>query len=700
MVTAKHIILRIYVIFILLALIFLLVIIRSFSIINDGRENIFIGASAKIQQRSALIEPRRGEVLDINGSPLVTSVAFYDIYMDPTIVKKDVWQSNIQALCDSLSKVFPEKTPKEFRVYLENARTRKNRYVPLRKNVSNDTRKRLRTFPILELGRFKGGIIDNKATIVRKRPHDELLRRTIGYHKISSNNDTLSVGIEGAFNTYLAGKPGEVLEQKISNSWKPTGTVVREAIDGYDLVTSIDKDIQEVAHTELERQLKSKGGRYGCAIVMDVKTGYIKAMANLSQGADGGYYETYNHAIGTKEVPGSTFKLASLMAALEDKKIRITDTVNAVGQYEFYGSKLNDSRPYGYGKITIKEAFEVSSNVISKVIHQNYSSEPQRFLDHLNAFGLTTPIGIDLAGERTPNYSYPGSPNWWAGSLAWMSIGYEFQLTPLQMLSFYNAVANDGVYMKPQFVTHVKQGNKIIKTFEPEVLREQICSPATIQTVKDCLEGVIISGTGKMLKSTYFTTAGKTGTAQISNRNEGYGEEGEKKYIASFAGYFPADNPIYSCIVVVAAPTDDIYGATVSGTVFAAIANKVYATSLSYHKAVNEENQVISTPQVMNGNRMDLNEVLNTFSVTKEFSGNQEWVKANTVSNKVIIQGKDISKNTVPNVVGMGLRDALYLLENSGLHVRTKGFGKVKKQSIPPGTKAVIGGLIEIELEQ
>lgn len=700
----KSTILRTYLIYSLLVIVLAMVFTKTVLIIHDGRDTIFSSKSEKIEQRVASTTPRRGEILDAKASPLVTSVAFYDIYMDPTTVKQKVWDAEINGLCKGLAALFPEKTAKEYESMLREARAKKRRYVPIQKNVTNDTRRKLRTLPIFKLGRFKGGIIDNHATIIRKRPHDELFRRTLGYVKIN-DNDTIRLGLEGAYDEYLAGQPGKILEQRISNSWKPTGTVVRESTEGYDLITTIDKDIQEVAHTELENQLKTKGGRYGCAIVMDVKTGFIKAMVNLQKGNDGGYYESFNHAIATKEVPGSTFKLASLMAALEDKKIKITDTINAVGRYEFFKKYLNDSKKQGYGKITIKEAFEVSSNVISKVIFDNYRSEPQQYINRLQSFGLTEKLDIPIAGESTPAYSKPGDPEWWGGSLAWMSIGYEFQLTPLQMLAFYNAVANNGKYMQPQFVSQVKQGRNTIKSFNPVVLREQICSQSTLDILKSCLEGVMTNGTGKNLSSTFFTTAGKTGTAQIANRNLGYGKEGEKKHIASFAGYFPAEDPIYSCIVVIAAPTDDIYGASVSGTVFSAIANKVYATSLEYHKAINEKKQLATVPVTHSGNRYDLNEVLNHFNIKRTFEQQTEadageWVRTQALEKAVHYKGHEILPSLVPNVVGMGLKDALYLLEKTGMRVAVTGYGAVKNQSITPGQAAVPGGRIELTLAQ
>ena len=695
MTVPKGVILRVYLVYTIVLIVMLVVIGKSFSIIMDGRENIFT-TSDKIQQRSAMITPRRGEILDANASPLVTSVAFYDIYVDPTTVKKEVWEKNISDLSKGLSELFGDKTAREYENYLREARSKKQRYVLIKKGVTNEVRLALRKLPIFELGRFKGGIIDNEVTIMRKRPHGDLLKRTLGR---VNETDRIYIGLEGAFDKYLAGQPGEVLEQFISKSWKPTGSVIREAIDGYDVITSIDKDIQEVAHVELQNQLQNKGGRYGCAIVMDVKTGFVKAIVNLERGKDGSYNEAeFNHAIGTREVPGSTMKLASLMAALEDEKIKITDTVNAVGQYEFYDRKLRDSREWGYGKITIKEAFEVSSNVISKVIYNSYKNEPERYIKRLESFGLTSKLGLEIKGEATPTYSKPGDSQWWGGSLAWMSIGYEFQLTPLQLLAFYNAVANDGKYMKPQFVSHIKQGNNVIEEFKPVVLKEKICSQKTIDIMQECLEGVVINGTGKNLQSTFFTAAGKTGTAQIANRNLGYGAEGEKKYIASFAGYFPADDPVYSCIVVIAAPTDDIYGASVSGTVFSAIANKVYATSLQYHKAINEAAELKTIPVTRSGNRYELNEVLNRLAVKKNITGSSDWVVTSKTEQAVTIQPRIIEKDLVPNVIGMGLKDALYLLEETGLKVRVSGYGTVTKQSISPGTHSVRGGVIEIEL--
>jgi cell division protein FtsI (penicillin-binding protein 3) len=694
--STKGIVVRVYFIYIFVLIAMIFILIKSVMIIMDGRASVFESSSSKIKQRSAFVEPKRGEILDANGGPLVTSVSSYDIYMDPTVVSKSDWDSDLESLTNELAIIFKDKTAAQYELYLRNARIKKRRYVLIQKSVSNEDRRKLKQFPIFKLGRFKGGLIDNKVITQRKMPHDELLKRTLGYVKVN-NSDTILIGIEGAFDKYLAGQPGEVLEQLISNSWKPTGSVIRESREGFDVVTSIDKEIQEVAHAELENQLKLKGGTYGCAIVMEVKTGFIKAIVNLQEDASGNYKELFNHAIATREVPGSTMKLASLMAALEDKKIKISDTVNAAGRYQFYNQKLTDSKPQGYGKISIQRAFEVSSNVISKVIYNNYKDNPDEFLNRLESFGILQPLNLELKGESSPIYSNPENDQWWGGSLAWLSIGYEIQLTPLQLLSFYNAVANDGKYMKPQFVMAVKQGRQVIEQFEPIVLREKICSQETIEIMKNCLEGVVERGTGSQLKS-YFKTAGKTGTAQIANNNLGYGNKNQHKYIASFAGYFPAEDPIYSCIVVIAAPTNDIYGASVSGTVFTSIANKVYATSLKYHQAVNETQNLASIPTALAGSNYELGIALNSLNIQTKGEVSSDWVEAVNGNNDIQIERKYFKMNTIPDVRGMGLKDALLILEDSGLRVKSTGLGKVAFQSLSPGVNFNKGQQIEIIL--
>ncbi|TNF46358.1 MAG: penicillin-binding protein, partial [Bacteroidetes bacterium] len=404
----KDIYVKAYLVYIGFVILMFVVLFKTVSIQFEGRSNVFAGSDEKMPVRTVKRMPRRGEILDIHGTPLVTSVSFYDIHMDPTVVDKKIFDAEITDLSRELSKMYPDRTQREYENYIRKGRNQGNRYLLIRKKVSNEERKKLKELPIFKYGRLKGGLIDTDEKIERKRPHNELMRRTLGYYK-EENGDTLRVGIEGAFNEYLSGEPGEEIEQKISTGWKKTGQIVKEAVEGADVVTSIDKDIQEVADAELKRQLESQGAKNGCVIVMDVKTGFVKAISNLTKGADGNYYELYNHAIGTKEVPGSTFKLASLMAALEDGKIKITDTVNAVGEYTFYGKTMHDALEWGYGRITIKRAFEKSSNVIAKVIYDAYRNDPQAYIDRLVSFGLDQKLGIDLEGEADPVMYRPGT---------------------------------------------------------------------------------------------------------------------------------------------------------------------------------------------------------------------------------------------------------------------------------------------------
>jgi len=626
-------------------------------------------------------------------------VSFYDIHMDPTVIKEDLFNTEISNLCIQLSELFPNKTAREYEVYLKKGRKAKKRYLLLKKRASNFERKKLHTMPIFKEGRFKGGLIDNEETIIRKRPHGELMKRTLGYVRLIDGKES-KVGIEGAYNEFLKGEAGEQIEQKISTGWKKIGPIVKEAVEGASVITTIDKEIQEVAHSELLRQLKNQDAKNGCVIVMDVKTGYVKAIVNLKRDAKGNYHEAYNQAIGTKEVPGSTFKLASLMALLEDEKVKLTDIVNAQGVYKFYDAKLEDSHPGGYGMITIQQAFEKSSNVFSQIVNDAYKREPQNYINRLKSFGLADSLGITLKGEPKPTLYEPGMKSWSGISLPWMAIGYEVQQTPLQTLAFYNAVANNGTLVKPQFVKEIIRENEIIKTYPPFIIKNKICSENTLKNLKICLEGVVKRGTGSALKSAFFDIAGKTGTALVLNDDRKYGAPGEKKYQASFCGYFPAQDPIYSCIVVVSAPNRDIYGATVSGTVFTAIANKVYASSLEYHKAVNAEKKTNKKlPVSKDGNRYDLLSIYRILDIPFNSSTDAEWIKTDSRALKVKTSKITVKKDAVPDVRGMTAKDAVYLLENAGLVVKIKGYGRVTEQSITPTTPIEFGKSIEITLK-
>lgn len=694
----KDIFWRAYLIYFGFVILMLVVFIKTISIQFEGGKPYFLASSdgnEKMPTRVVKRQPRRGQILDVNYTPLVTSVSFYDIHMDPQIPSKEVFDNEVNALCIELNKLFPETSVREYEERIRKGRIQGSRYVLIRRKATNEERRAVRQLPILKLGRLKGGLIDNEEIIIRKRPLGELLKRTLGYVKETENGELL-VGLEGAYNDYLKGEPGEEIEQKISTGWKKIGPVIKEPVEGANVVTTIDKEIQEVAHTELMNQLQKQSAESGCVIVMDVKTGQVKAVVNLKKDENGNYHESYNKAIGTKEVPGSTFKLASLMAALEDGKVSIQDKVDAFGVYRFYNSKLEDSHKGGYGTITIQEAFEKSSNVFSQIIYRAYKDNPQDYINRLKSFGLGDSLGVKIKGEPKPTLYEPGMPQWSGLSLPWMAIGYEVQQTPLQTLAFYNAVANNGKLVRPIFVKEIIRNNRVVETFEPEVIIDKICSDKTLADLKVCLEGVVKRGTGTALKSAYFDIAGKTGTARILDNNNTMSSD--KKYQASFVGYFPAQDPIYSCIVVVAAPTQQIYGAVVSGTVFTAIANKVYASSLKYHEAVNSAGKKVkSIPVSKDGNRYDLERVYKEFHIPY-IPTDASWVNTLSTGNQVELTKRYISAKTVPNVKGMTAKDAVYLIERTGMAAKVTGYGRVVKQSIEPGTEVFSGGLIEITL--
>jgi cell division protein FtsI (penicillin-binding protein 3) len=698
----KDIYWRAYIVYFGVAILMLVVIIKTVSIQFDGGKPVFMSSSdgnEKMPTRTVERMPRRGQIVDANYTPLVTSISYYNIHMDPTVVPQELLDKDLSNLCIALNDLYPEKTALDYERIILKGRADKKKYVPIHKRATNEERKKLNAMPIFKEGRFKGGLLDNEEIIERKRPHGELLKRTLGYVKEQADKTMKKVGLEGAYDEYLTGVPGQEVEQKISTGWKKIGPITKEPVEGATIVTTIDKGIQEVAHSELMRQLQKQKAKHGCVVVMDVKTGYVKAIVNLERNSDGEYYEGFNHAIGTREVPGSTFKLATLMALLEDKKVKLTDKVNAAGVYRFYSSKMPDSNEgYGYGVITIQQAFEKSSNVFAKVVNDAYRREPQRFVDRLKSFRLAERLGVEITGEKTPTLYSPGTKNWSGISLPWMAVGYEVQQTPLQTLAFYNAVANNGTLVRPQFVKEIRRGSEIEKTFPPFVLKEKICSDQTLFDLKKCLKGVVERGSGSALKSAYFDIAGKTGTAVILGDDNSYGEN--KRYLASFVGYFPADKPIYSCIVVVSGPTEDIYGAVVSGTVFTAIANKVYASSLGYHKPVNvNAERKTELPITKVGNRKDIIDLFNQFNIPYTSVTDKEYSLVGVNEGKAFIDERYVGRNTVPNVTGMTAKDAVYLIESAGMNARIEGYGRVVEQSIRPGTQSAAGVIIQITLK-
>jgi cell division protein FtsI (penicillin-binding protein 3) len=614
----------------------------------------------------------RGDILSDDGHILASSIPYYTVYMDTRSsgMADTTWAKGINGLCSGLSRYVGINSPDGWKAVLTNARKRGDRYYLIKRHVSYETLSHLKELPIFMYGKFRGGLIYQPENS-RIMPNGILARRTIGY--ITEDSTSNIVGLEGSFNRYLAGKDGYKVQQRLTGgAWIDVDNLETvHARPGYDIITTIDLDLQDVAENALYRQLAKHNAHHGCAVVMEVRTGDIKAIANLEKGSDGAYHETYNYAVGESTEPGSTFKLMSFIAVLEDGVIDLDDTINTGdGTVKYYDKIIRDHEDKGLGKITAREVFTHSSNVgTAKIIYESYKDNPHRYTDRLYSMQINKPLGLQIMGEGKPVIRTPGDKLWSGISLPMMAHGYEVQMTPLQILTFYNAVANNGKMVKPRFVTEVRDGNWIVKTYEPEVITNAICSRSTINQARKLLEGVVEDGTAKNLRNSNYKIAGKTGTAQIANAKYGYRSGERISYQASFVGYFPADDPIYSCIVVVNAPSNYVYyGNVVAGPVFKEISDKVYASS--FYRDLRTLNPA-----------------------------NEETLKPREAANLKDLDDLTFTEGVMPNVVGMSLRDAVYLLENSGLRVRYSGHGEVVRQSPQAGVKISRGATVVIELK-
>lgn len=662
---------------------------------------------AKAEQVATMyrtVQPDRGHIYSEDGRMLATSVPEYEVRMDmvPDGLTNELFNASLDSLSTELALLFGDRTADEYKRDLSDARHRKERYHLIKRKADHAQVQLLRTFPIFRLGRYQGGLVTDKRT-VRVRPFGRLAARSVGY--VLRDSSALAIGLEGGYNKWLMGTMGRRLERRLTGGvWMPVDD--GEGIDpvpGSDIHTTIDMNLQDVADAALELQLRKHGAQYGCVIVMEVATGYIKAVSNLTRAGDSSYVESLNYAVGQATEPGSTFKLASLMVGLEDGVIKPTDTVDTKhGQVRFYDRIMRDSHEGGYGRITVQRAFEQSSNTgISVAVHRAYEKEPRKFVEGLKKLGVHLPTGVMIPGEAQPTLRGPGEKGWSGVSLPWMSIGYEVAVTPLQTLTFYNAIANNGRLMQPQFVNRISRNGRTVQEVEPKVLNEHICSQRTLDIVHGMLQGVVDSGTAVNLRGAHFSIAGKTGTAQIA-RNGSYKTEG-LSYQASFVGYFPADAPKYSCIVVVNGPTmSGIYGNVVAGPVFTSIAEKIYSNRLELqHDVQLAAVEGPRTPVSMSGHSGDLRIALEGLKVPMVVDGEGEWVTTQAGDSTVTLKTRGIPSDgvdRVPNVLGMGLKDALYILENRGLRVRVQGNGMVKRQSLSPGSRAFQGSTIVIEL--
>ncbi|MEX0987905.1 MAG: penicillin-binding protein [Bacteroidales bacterium] len=647
------------------------------------------------------IEPNRGNIYSSEGRLLAVSVPYFEVRMDmrSEAFTRNIFDENIDSLSIRLAGLFRDQHWSVYKQNLVREREKGNRYYLVKRNVTYDQLQQLKQFPIFRYGRYQGGTIFVQQNR-RIRPHGLLAARTVGY---TMQGDLGSVvGIEGAYDEELSGVQGYRLMQKISSgNWMPVSDKNEiDPRDGYDIVTTIDINLQDVAENALFTQLRKHDADHGTVIVMEVKSGKIRAIANLGRNENGTYTENYNYAIGESSEPGSTFKLASAISLLEDGLVEPDDIVDVGnGVVVYNGHRLEDSGDEGLGKITFQEAFEHSSNVgISKLVNENYREKPSDFIDRLYRIGLNRKLDIEIKGEGTPEIKYTDNPLWSKISLPMISIGYEVRLTPLQILTFYNAVANNGQMVKPRFVEEIRYHGKVVHTFEKSILNHKICSDETLRKIKPMLEGVVERGSAKNLRNSYYPIAGKTGTSQIADAKRGYTKD---NYQASFAGYFPSDNPMYSCIVVVSSPSKTVYyGNVVAGPIFREITDRIYIQDLNMqHAGPAQMATNIGAPYSKSGFRPELESALEYLGIAFEAGEHEsEWVKTMSTGDGVKLRRSDISTLYLPDVKDMGAKDAVYLLENMGLHVEIKGRGTVRNQIPLPGTVLKKGEQVKLEM--
>ena len=707
----RDILWRVYLCF-LCIVVFSLVIIGKVIYIQYAEGKYWIAQAREQQQRVVPIEAERGTIYSEDGSMLSTSIPFFDIYIDfgaDGLREKNGirFKDNLDSLAYRLSGLFKDQSTAEYKRQLQVGYRKKDRYFLLKRNLSFQQYKVLRTFPLIRQGRNKSGFI---AEVKSKRlnPFGLLANRTIGLSREFIDSEgkvkNTNVGLEMTYDYLLKGESGSRLVRYLAGGvFVPVEGFEIEPENGKDIISTIDVNIQDIAENALLKILEENECAYGTCIVMEVKTGKIKAIANLGRRSNGTYWEDLNYAIRASE-PGSTFKLATMLALLEDKYVTLADRVNLEGgKWHVNRRTVYDSEHHGLQEVTVKQAFEHSSNVgMAKLTMNHYAKNPVQFISHLKKLNFHQLSGIGLLGETSPIIKTPKSKTWSATSLPWMSFGYEVLVSPLQTLMLYNAVANDGKMVKPYLVSGVQKAGLIIQKTEPEILEDQICSNETLQQLRECLFGVCNEedGTGyNLFKGTPYKVAGKTGTALVANGNRGYADH---IYQSSFAGYFPADNPQYSCIVVIKNKpfAKKYYGALVAGPVFKEVADKLFSMNAQPDAHSSYAPQKDSSNYYYAGATKDLKNVMEALEINyKDSVDKNDWSRMYAVNYNPVLNTQMIQKNEIPDVIGMGLKDALYLLENKNVRVVVKGRGKVKTQTIVPGTALSKNQVITIELK-
>ncbi|MBX2957427.1 MAG: transpeptidase family protein [Cyclobacteriaceae bacterium] len=690
----KSILLRVRVAFLFVLLFAIAVVVKINHIqMVQGEKWVALGEQISFDYKK--VKATRGNIYSDNGSLLATSLPFYKVAFDATLPNEKVFNDGVDSLARKLSAYYKDKPYLDYKRMLIDARKSGKQYVIVnRKQISYQDKKMMTEWPIFREGRLRGGVIFEKVDI-RYRPFANLSKRTIGF----VNENEKGAGLEYSFNDQLSGQDGYAYYQKIAGGvWKPVfDTENVKAINGLDIQTTLDINLQDVSETALHKAMMQHNADDGLVVVMEVKTGAVKAIANLSSDGRGNFYEKFNYATGGLFEPGSTFKLITMIALLEDSNMELSDSIDTGnGEFKFYKNTVRDHEKGGLGKITVRQAFEHSSNVaMARLADKNFGLRPQKFMDHVERLKIHQPLGIQITGEPHPKFKWPGQKGWSGISLPWMAYGYGIEITPLHTLTMYNAVANNGKMIRPVFVESVKRADREKENYETDVIVSKICSDKTLNKVRLLLEGVVENGTAKGIKGTHYRIAGKTGTAQIL-------ENGKytKKYITSFVGYFPAHAPKYSAIVLIKNPRGwHQYGSNVAAPVFKEIADNIYSRDINLHLAM-EKNYVEPGvfPVIRAGNQEELTMLCNVLGISNHSSSEEDWVRSSINGNSISWKKNTIGQGIVPDVQGMTFRDALYLLEQAGLKVIYEGKGRVKSQSITAGGKVSKGDRIYIQL--
>ena len=691
-----------YTFFVLIMALLAIAVIVKAGIIMFAERQYWKDVADRFVRENVIVFPTRGNIISADGKLMASSLPEFRIYMDFKAggVKKDTMLMNhLQEICEGLHRIFPDQSAAEFRrTILKGRKLGSRNYLLYPKRISYIEYKEVKKLPVFSLNRYSSGLHE-LAYNQRKKPFGSLAMRTLGdlYPDTALGAKN---GLELTYDKYLKGEVGITHRQKVRNQY--LNIVDKAPVDGCDLITTIDVDMQDIAEKALVDQLTNLQAEAGVAIVMEVKTGEVKANVNMTRAGDGKYYEMRNLAVSNLMEPGSTFKTASIMVAMEDGYITPDYEVDTEqGIVNMHGSRMRDWNWYkgGYGVINVTKILEVSSNIgVSRIIDKFYGDNPQKFIDGIKRMSIDTPLNLGFVGEASPKILGPKERYFAKTTLPWMSIGYETQIPPIYILNFYNAIANNGKMVKPKFVKSITKDGNIIKDFPTETINEQICSEHTLEQIQMILKSVVANGLAKPAGSKLFSVSGKTGTAQISQGKAGY-KSGGTKHLVSFCGYFPSEKPMYSCYVAIQAPKASPSGGIQAGSVFSKIAERVYAKHLFFDLAQAKDSTSIMIPDTKNGNLKETAYILDELDIKYNKPGNNiEWCKASDESDNVLLSELNINEKLIPNVRGMGAKDAVFLLEERGFRVRLSGMGKVVSQNIPPGSTARKGQTITLTL--